>query len=306
MGDPGAARQDSGVSGAVSVLERTDSGWERRAVLEGATAGVERFGRVVALADDTAAVAGYPVGPDAEDVGETAGTIYVFERTGSGWQQETTIEGGPTDGFGAALAISEDTLVVGAPFADADEGAASVFARTDGNWERQTRFTPNDRYTDDRFGASVGVWQDVAFAAGRYSIVGIGRYEGRWTHRATVEGEALSAGGTVPIPVAVDAGTLLAGVPVPRLEMTPGPTVTETPPETTVSPESTAGATTTVTQRRTDTSTPTDRQSPSTGTPTPESDRRPPGRAHVFTLGGEPETASTPTETTRRRDGDAN
>ena len=76
-----------------------------------------------------------------------AGAAYVFVRTGSAWSQQAYLKASNTDTsdrFGGSVAISGDTIVVGAEFEDsnavdvngdasndtvADSGAAYVFVR---------------------------------------------------------------------------------------------------------------------------------------------------------------------------------
>src|SRR5262245_40901162 len=80
------------------------------------------FGNSVSIDGDTAVV-GAP--NDDTDAGADAGSAYVFVRSGSSWVQQAKLTGSlsPAGGaFGAAVGISGDTIVVGAPFA-ANESA---------------------------------------------------------------------------------------------------------------------------------------------------------------------------------------
>jgi FG-GAP repeat len=101
-----------------------------------------RFGGAVAMDGDTLAV-----GAPAENLaaGDEAGVVYVYLRTGDQWALQQRLlaadgHGGVT--FGASLALDGDTLLVGAPHADAtgglDAGAAYVFVRSAGvrSWRR--------------------------------------------------------------------------------------------------------------------------------------------------------------------------
>ena len=70
------------------------------------------------------------------------------------------------DAFGRSVAISGETLVVGADGDDTrgvDAGAAYVFGRdSTGAWTLSTRCWPSERRTGDRFGWSVDVQGDLA------------------------------------------------------------------------------------------------------------------------------------------------
>ena len=65
-----------------------------------------------------------------EDGGEEAGSVYVFERGPSGWDEVQKLlasDGQAGDQFGSGRAILGDTLVLGAPYDDdlaTDAGAA--------------------------------------------------------------------------------------------------------------------------------------------------------------------------------------
>ena len=87
------------------------------------TDAVDRFGISVALSRDTLVVG-------AEGEGGASGAVYVFRRTGTTWAQEayqsylkaSNAEGG--DRFGISVALSGDTLAVGA--VDEDNNATVV------------------------------------------------------------------------------------------------------------------------------------------------------------------------------------
>lgn len=98
---------------------------------DGAAGG--RFGVAVALSGDTAVIGAF-----ADDVtGENQGSAYVFTRNGASWslqKQLTANDGAANTRFGVSVAISGDTVVVGASFdlviADGRQGAAYVFTRS--------------------------------------------------------------------------------------------------------------------------------------------------------------------------------
>ena len=96
------------------------------------------------------------------------GAAYVFTRAGSIWSQraELTHPGAAEqDGFGAALALSGDTALIGVPgqtVAGKDCGAAYVFVRGAFGWTRQARLLAGDPEVWDGFGAAVSMDGDLA------------------------------------------------------------------------------------------------------------------------------------------------
>ena len=82
----------------------------------------------------------------------------------------------PEDFFGAAVAVSGDTLVVGAPYEDSgakgingnqnsntleDSGAAYVFVRSGGVWSQQAYLKASNTGAGDNFGSSVAIYGDT-------------------------------------------------------------------------------------------------------------------------------------------------
>src|SRR5262245_15451365 len=65
------------------------------------------------------------------------------------------------DNFGRSVAISGETVVVGAPFDDnaggENQGSAYIFVRSAGAWIQQQKLVASDAATDDFFGLSVAI-----------------------------------------------------------------------------------------------------------------------------------------------------
>ncbi len=94
-------------------------------------------------------------GDESDNSASNAGAAYVFTRGGTTWSQAAYLKAsntGVSDGFGIAVAISGDTLVVGAPGEDSNatgvdgnqanntatnSGAAYVFTRDSTTWSQQ-------------------------------------------------------------------------------------------------------------------------------------------------------------------------
>jgi hypothetical protein len=124
--------------------------------------GADLFGWSIAISGDTV-VAGVP---NENEKGIQAGAAYVFVRKGGVWTQEAKLlasDGFAGDEFGWSVAISGDTVVVGAPkanFFNLDQGTAYVFQRTGTEWIQQKKFALV-LSQDDHFGWSVAIDGDT-------------------------------------------------------------------------------------------------------------------------------------------------
>jgi hypothetical protein len=125
----------------------------------------DSFGQAVAILGDLALV-----GASAEDhlrifppgVITDAGAAYVFERSGLSWVQAQKIvasDGNTEDYFGYAVAMSADTLFIGAPYDDnaagVDAGAVYIFTFNGANWAQAQKVVPSGSAPEGRFGAAL-------------------------------------------------------------------------------------------------------------------------------------------------------
>jgi hypothetical protein len=137
-----APNENATDAGAAYVFVRGGTHWTQQAYLKAhqVTAG-DYFGRSVTVTGDTVIVGAYMedsgttgVNSVPDESAASSGAAYVFVRRGTSWVQHTylkapTVKAGHR--FGYAVAVSDDTLVVGA---DSDDigatrsGAAYVFA----------------------------------------------------------------------------------------------------------------------------------------------------------------------------------
>ncbi len=129
--------------------------------LAGGGAGTD-FGYAVAIDGNTAAVGA--VG-DAQGNGDA---VYVFVQSGGTWTLQQTLtpaNAAAGDQFGYAVALSGDTLLVGAPLRGNLNGAVDVFARSGAAWTQVTELTeptatnPNG----DCFGCALALRGSAAF-----------------------------------------------------------------------------------------------------------------------------------------------
>ena len=131
------------------------------------TAEGTHLGESVAASGDTIVV-----GAPGEN--NAAGAVYVYVRPAGGWTTSTakveTAKLEPSvltdnDHFGESVAISGDTIVVGAPGDDGDTGAAYVFVRPEGGWANTDSFAArlavSTREVNDFFGVSVAISGDT-------------------------------------------------------------------------------------------------------------------------------------------------
>jgi hypothetical protein len=174
---------------------------------------LDLFGASLALtpAGDTLVVGapGHSTGepPIAFADRDYSGAVYVFGNTNSVWSQEALLKasnaggtymcdcvdtscvtGGEGDAFGVSVAISEDTVVVGAPGEgsaatgvngnESDDsapgaGAAYVFERVDGTWQQTAYLKASNTNAGDRFGFAVAIAGDtIAVGAEREDSAG--------------------------------------------------------------------------------------------------------------------------------------
>ncbi len=143
-------------SGAVYVFRRGPDGtWPLEAKVEPDDAEIyARFGASLHLQGDTLVV-----GRIADHSPATnAGSVYVFERTGTVWTQQAKIQPLDTAGglrFGTSVAIDGDRIAVGAMESFIGPGAVYVFERIGDDWVEQARLTAPDGVDDDRLGGRV-------------------------------------------------------------------------------------------------------------------------------------------------------
>ncbi|MCG3163162.1 MAG: hypothetical protein JMDDDDMK_04545 [Acidobacteria bacterium] len=152
---------DAGVnSGSAYVFVRTGTVWSQQQKLTASDAAAsDNFGNAVAISGETVVVGAVL----DDDAGSSSGSAYVFVRTGTVWSQQqklTASDAAAGDLFGSALAISGETIVIGAQFdadAGSDSGSAYVFVRTGTVWSEQQKLTASDAAAFDHFGYSVRI-----------------------------------------------------------------------------------------------------------------------------------------------------
>ena len=150
--------------GCAYVFLRSTGTWSQEARLQASDEYSDDFlGRSVAI-DGTYAV----IGANAnDDNGDASGSAYVFVRNGS-WSQQTKllpVDGDADDSFGWSVAVSGDTVIVGANNDEPNgtgSGSAYVFIWNGAAWIERAKLLPEDGVAGAAFGQAVAVSGDQA------------------------------------------------------------------------------------------------------------------------------------------------
>jgi trimeric autotransporter adhesin len=152
------------------------------------------FGYSVAVSGDIVVVGAFGEcssatgvnGNGGNDNAPSSGAAYVYEKIGTVWQQKASLKASNTGGgdrFGHSVAISGETIVVGAIWEDSsatgvngngasdqavDAGAAYVFVRQGGTWSQQAYLKASNTGAGDLFGCDVSISGDIV-VVGAYS-----------------------------------------------------------------------------------------------------------------------------------------
>ena len=246
-------------AGAAYVFVRIGTTWTQQAYLKASnTEAGDEFGSSVAVSGDTVVV-GAPLedsnatrvnGNEADNSASTAGAAYVFLRSGNTWSQQAYLKASNTeaeDQFGWSVAVSGDTVVVGAHWEDNNAtgvngnetdnsaslaGAAYVFVRNGATWTQQAYLKASNTEADDRFGQSVAVSGDMVvvgapreasnangvngnetdnsagFAGAAYVFM---RNGATWSQQAYLKASNTGAGDAFGLSVAVSGDTVAIG-----------------------------------------------------------------------------------------------
>ncbi len=177
-------------AGAVYIYTRSGSTWVKQAFIKPHFVdGGDELGYSVAISGDTLVV-GAP-GEDGSSIGVNGnqsnnlangtGAAYVFTRNGSSWIQQAYLKPSNPEaisGFGRAVTISGDTIVIGTEFehssgigvngsqtVDLDRGSSSgaayVFTRNDSTWTQQAYLKASNAKSGGRFGGAVAIFNNT-------------------------------------------------------------------------------------------------------------------------------------------------
>jgi hypothetical protein len=173
---------------SVHVFEWDGSQWNAQATLSYAP---HQFGADVDCSQNRLVSGAYN---DTGTTGSLTGSALVFQKTPSGWTQETKLMAGtPTKNnqFGSAVAIEGTTIVVGAANGPKTiSGEAYVFVHDGTDWNQQAKLVPSDGTAKNFFGSNLSLSGDsVAIGArgARKAYVFV-RHGSTWTEQAKLGG----------------------------------------------------------------------------------------------------------------------
>jgi len=147
----------------------------------------DRFGTSVAISGDTMVIGAPREASNATGIGGNqannsapwSGAAYVYVRSGGVWTQQAYLKASnaeQNDLFGSSVAISGDTIVVGAPRESSNatgvngdqadnsaglSGAAYVFVRNGATWSQQAYLKASNTDASDNFGIAVAIDGDT-------------------------------------------------------------------------------------------------------------------------------------------------
>ncbi|MCC6367263.1 MAG: Ig-like domain-containing protein [Bryobacterales bacterium] len=238
-------------AGAAYVFVNSPSGWMQAIYLKAANPGPavgDFFGWSVAISGRTIVVGAS--GKTANVAGQTrlqAGAAYVFEIVlcvvpGGAWCVPKTavqqaylqaftgsglINPRPVARFGWSVAISGDTVVVGAPNDDDAQGtqgigSANIFTRVGTDWTPQLYLVSTITWAlPYNFGQSVAISGDTMMIGEPNQVLGVNpglahvytRTGGVWTMQATLRASNPDYGDGFGFSVAIDGDTAVVGAP---------------------------------------------------------------------------------------------
>ncbi|MCB9914516.1 MAG: FG-GAP repeat protein [Planctomycetes bacterium] len=172
----------------VFVYTRAGGTWTLRAELPNPSGGGGLFGARVALEQDVAGSTLVVTAPQA-----SGGRAHVYTGNASAWVHQQTLSGSSGTGFGYAVDLEGDALLVGALgglVGAVDCGAAYLFRRAGGSFALEELFTPPAPQPGQRFGQAVGLsgerlvvgapFEDVGGTSGRGQVYRSVRVAGAW------------------------------------------------------------------------------------------------------------------------------
>ncbi len=209
-----------GSTAGVRIYRRDDAGrWLEEADLAPAEGDRHRaFGTSLILSGNRVVVGS----PNEND----HGAVFVFTRSVSGeWQQDARLipEDEEVRGFGSALVLDGDHVVVGARGTDTRSGAVTVYRRdaATGGWAVEDRLVSPDSMPEEGFGAALAVYGDELWIGAPNADEGAGRVyrylrdgaTGRWTGAGSVTAAGVASGYQFGASVAVGDALAVIGAP---------------------------------------------------------------------------------------------
>lgn len=180
----GASRDDEFApdGGALFVFQRSGGTWALSQKIAPTDVGThDYFGHDVCAAGTFAGATSY----NDDDRGVNAGAAYVLEEISGIWdftQKLTGSEGNSFDLYGTCIAMTEESIVVGAPQNEDLDDAASVnegcvfvyeWSKRQGEWVETGCLRPGRPNDDHRFGIDVAINENVVIVGASHSDAGV-------------------------------------------------------------------------------------------------------------------------------------
>ncbi|MDP6821723.1 MAG: choice-of-anchor Q domain-containing protein [Dehalococcoidia bacterium] len=142
---------------------------------------------------------------------------YVFVRSGVTWSEEQVLtrsglEVCTANDFAKSVAISGDTVVVGANEDVCEAGAAYAYTRTGGVWSVPQQLSPLDTASGDRFGMTVAVQDGIAVVGTLRQKAYVFQHDGTvWSETEKIASPTNASGDRFGFSVAVGDGHIVVG-----------------------------------------------------------------------------------------------
>ncbi len=233
-------------AGAAYVFVRSGTTWVQQAYLKASQVSAhDEFGWSVAIAGDTVVVGATREDSSTTGVNSTpnesaldSGAAYIFVRHGTNWSQQAYLKASQVtanEAFGRSVAVSGDTVVVGAPNEFRQDhglpsvpGAAYVFGRSGTTWTQQARLRAPQGGSGDEFGSSVAVDRDTLIVGAMRDADGVTgspkaqahlggvayvfvRHGTAWTQQAYLRASQVTANDRFGHSVAISGETAVVG-----------------------------------------------------------------------------------------------
>lgn len=187
-------------SGAVYIYKKDENGWQQEAFVKAPNPKArDYFGKSVAVSEGRVVIG--VVGDDSEQttISETpnlslskatdSGAVYIIGKSEGKWQHQAFVKAAnaqQSDSFGSSVALSGDTVVVGAYFEDSNQttitngstastndgltssGAAYIYRMNEESWVQEAYLKPSHGSIMALFGSVVDISGDTAVVSAFY------------------------------------------------------------------------------------------------------------------------------------------
>lgn len=150
--------ENGGGSGAAYIYNRSGLVWNLQTKIMAFDGAIyDLFGYSVSITDNYLFISAL----NDDDNGEQAGSVYVYQNTGSNWDFHSKLIASHYtlhDRFGWSTSVNGDNIVIGAP--GEEIGEAYIFRLDISNWIEDAILTASDGFYYDHFGRSVSISND--------------------------------------------------------------------------------------------------------------------------------------------------